>query len=196
MERGSIAQPTHGNNIKQGNHKKEQLVRLEDENMPLLHEWRFNLRTGVIKCSQIDDSPNDFPRLNDRLMGFRNRYGYTANLHVDRRTGTPHFAGVTKYDLDTKLSASHIYGSNRYGGEAVFVPNVTSTASNINRSTTVESEDDGWLLNYVFDTETGTSELVVLDAKTMDDEPVARVILPRRVPYGFHGTWIPQDFST
>ena len=33
----------------------------------------------------------------------------------------------------------------------------------------------------------------VIDARTMDSQPVARVRIPARVPYGFHCTWIPAS---
>ncbi|KAI9800740.1 MAG: hypothetical protein M1833_003156 [Piccolia ochrophora] len=64
------------------------------------------------------------------------------------------------------------------------------------------SEDDGWLLTYVFDEshldEDGNapadakSELWIIDAKNMRDI-VARVYLPQRVPYGLHGNWFSED---
>lgn len=68
------------------------------------------------------------------------------------------------------------------------------------------SEDDGWLLTYVFDEsqlemegerageckEGAVSELWVIDARTMKDV-VARIKLPQRVPYGLHGTWFSED---
>ncbi|KAJ8107319.1 hypothetical protein ONZ43_g6770 [Nemania bipapillata] len=64
------------------------------------------------------------------------------------------------------------------------------------------SEDDGWLLTYVFDEsqldETGqcredaASELWVVDAKNMTDI-VARIHLPQRVPYGLHGAWFSEE---
>lgn len=71
------------------------------------------------------------------------------------------------------------------------------------------SEDDGWLLTYVFDEsqlqtegehagecrEGAVSELWVIDARTMRDV-VARVRLPQRVPYGLHGTWFDEDEVT
>ncbi|KAL8689589.1 MAG: hypothetical protein Q9224_004608, partial [Gallowayella concinna] len=60
------------------------------------------------------------------------------------------------------------------------------------------SEDDGWLLSYVFDESqlqpdgeckpNAKSELWIIDAKSMS-EVVAKVQLPQRVPYGLHGNW-------
>ena len=36
------------------------------------------------------------------------------------------------------------------------------------------------------------SEMVVIDASTMNSQPVAVVKLPRRVPYGFHGIFVSE----
>ena len=77
---------------------------------------------------------------------------------------------------------STAHGPGRLGGEGVFVPRPDAS-----------TEDDGWLVTYVHDRAEDASELVVLDAHAFDDEPVARVLIPRRVPYGFHGTWLPGD---
>ena len=76
-------------------------------------------------------------------------------------------------------SGVHRLGPGRYGGEAFFVPRQPS-----------EAEDDGWLLNYVFDVTTQRSDLVVVDARSMEE--VARVHLPARVPYGFHTLHVPE----
>jgi carotenoid cleavage dioxygenase len=46
-------------------------------------------------------------------------------------------------------------------------------------------------MTYLNDLPSGTGELVVLDAQDLSD--VARVHLPRRVPVGFHGNWIPDS---
>lgn len=65
-----------------------------------------------------------------------------------------------------------------------------------------KSEDDGWLLTYVFNEsqldeqgqcrEDAQSELWIIDAKTMKDV-VAKVRLPQRVPYGLHGSWFSEE---
>ena len=54
------------------------------------------------------------------------------------------------------------------------------------------AEDDGWLLSFVTDRASQQSELVILDARDVEGEPVARVRMARRVPLGFHLNWIPE----
>ncbi|KAI9882542.1 MAG: hypothetical protein M1823_005712 [Watsoniomyces obsoletus] len=81
--------------------------------------------------------------------------------------------------------------SGWYAQEPRFVPRAKGTR-----------EDDGWLVFYVFDEsqleadghapEDAYSELWILDAKNMRDV-VARIFLPQRVPYGFHGGWFRED---
>ena len=66
-------------------------------------------------------------------------------------------------------------------GEGVFVPRSADAA-----------EDDGWVLSIVYDAGSDSSDLVVLDAQDFSGEPVASVRLPQRVPFGFHGNWVPD----
>jgi len=111
--------------------------------------------------------------------GTTNRYGYVAHGPWD--TDLVHFDAVAKHDFETGTSQVHHYGSNTEAGEAVFAPDPEGSA-----------EDDGWLINFVFDRGTETSELVIIDARDMVRGPVARVHIPRRVPFGFHGNWMPD----
>jgi carotenoid cleavage dioxygenase len=45
-------------------------------------------------------------------------------------------------------------------------------------------------MGFVFDAQRDASDLVLLDAQRL--ETVAEVHLPVRVPYGFHGNWVPS----
>ncbi|KAI9151581.1 Carotenoid 9,10(9',10')-cleavage dioxygenase 1 [Paramyrothecium foliicola] len=64
------------------------------------------------------------------------------------------------------------------------------------------TEDDGWLLSYVFDESQldgrgdcrvdARSELWIIDAKEMRNV-VAKIKLPQRVPYGLHGDWFTEE---
>ena len=144
--------------------------------IPLLHRWRFNLTTGATTETPLDDVPSEFPRINEQYVGRPTRYGYTGRMAPG---DLPLFDGLIKYDLMSDRSQTHEYGRGRYGGEAVFVPRSGAT-----------EEDDGWLLTFVYDQVEDTSELVVVSAKDITTKPVARIRLPQRVPYGFHGAWI------
>ncbi|MBG1264882.1 carotenoid oxygenase family protein [Nostoc commune] len=148
-------------------------------NIPRLHRWRFNLKTGTVREEMLDDVALEFPRVNENLLGQQTRYGYTSKI-----ANSPLFLleGIIKYDFSSGKSQIHQHGQGRYGGEAVFAPRPTATA-----------EDDGWLMTFVHDEGSDTSELVVVNAQDMTAEPVARVIIPQRVPYGFHGTWVAQE---
>jgi carotenoid cleavage dioxygenase len=144
-----------------------------------LHRYRLNLKTGEAKEQPLDDVRSDFPRVNDRLLGRKARFGYASRFE-DGGAGLSE--GLLKYDLQTGRSELHLHGQNRSGGEGVFVPRPGAKA-----------EDDGWLLTFVHDEGSGESELVVIDAARFTDRPVARVKMPRRVPFGFHGAWVSAE---
>ncbi|MBD0266316.1 MAG: carotenoid oxygenase family protein, partial [Tolypothrix sp. Co-bin9] len=52
---------------------------------------------------------------------------------------------------------------------------------------------EGWLVTFVHDTNEDISELVVVNAQDVNAEAVARVLIPQRVPYGFHGAWVSEE---
>ena len=153
---------------------------LRDDSEQSLYRWRFNLNTGAVKEERLDDQTSDFPRVNDGLVGYAARFGYTARF--GGADGMPEADAIIKYDLHTGKNTPHLHGKGRFGGEGVFVP-----------SPDAKSEDDGWIVTYVYDHNTGGSEFVVIDAQNMDAAPLARVPLPQRVPYGFHGAWISEE---
>ena len=72
------------------------------------------------------------------------------------------------------------FGAGRICGECAFAPDPAGS-----------SEDDGWLVNWVYELDGSASEFVVLDARNVADGPIARIPMPRRVPFGFHGNWFP-----
>jgi carotenoid cleavage dioxygenase-like enzyme len=150
-----------------------------DGDIPRLHQWRFHLITGEVREQMLDDVPAEFPRVNENFLGRQTRYGYAGKM---AQGSMPLFDGLIKYDHDNGKSQTHDFGRDRYGGEAVFVPFPNAT-----------SEDKGWLITFVYDSQEDTSELVVVNAQDVNAEPVARVLIPQRVPYGFHGTWVSEE---
>jgi carotenoid cleavage dioxygenase-like enzyme len=143
-----------------------------------MHRWTFDLATATVKESPLDDVPHGFPRVDDRVIGLRHRYGWAAAP----RDGVRDFDGagvVVKYDMEIGTTERYDLGPNAHPGEFVFV-----------RDGDGSGEDEGWAMGLVYDDATGGSDVVILDAGDTAADPVARVHLPRRVPYGFHGSWI------
>ncbi|MGK7914272.1 MAG: carotenoid oxygenase family protein [Prochloraceae cyanobacterium] len=150
-----------------------------ETDLPKLHRWRFNLATKEVLEERLSEVACEFPRINETLIGRKNRYGYLGTIAP---TPVPLFDGLMKYDFEQLHSKIYKFGEGRFGGEAVFVSKVNPL-----------SEDDGYLITFVHDENSETSELVIVDAKEFDNGVIARVIIPQRVPYGFHGLWISQS---
>ena len=141
-----------------------------------LHRYRFNLKTGETKEYRLDDVKTEFPLMNSRYLGRKSKFAYNQRLELSK---TFRFDAIMKYDTEKGTSVTHEYGQYKYGSESPFIskPNATS-------------EDDGYVISFVTDAREGTSEVIIVDAKNMDKEPLARIILPQRVPVGFHGCWV------
>lgn len=133
----------------------------------VLWEWRIDLARGTVRDRQLDDNGVEFPRIDDRLAGLPARYSVAVGEN-----------GWLRYDLSTGTSVRHDLGVGG-AGEAVFVPGAGPA-----------DENNGWYLGYVYDPERDGSDLVIVDASDFGGDPVARIHLPQRVPYGFHGNWI------
>ncbi|MCV7173998.1 carotenoid oxygenase family protein [Mycobacterium manitobense] len=145
-----------------------------NEGPPTLDRWTVDLADGKVRESRIDDRAQEFPRIDERLVGKRHRYGYAPAVgDATAPEGT-----LFKHDMIGGDSRVRTFGEGKSIGEFVFEP--TSADAD---------EDDGVLMGYLYDRVTDRSELAILDAQTLED--VARVKLPHRVPAGFHGNWVP-----
>jgi carotenoid cleavage dioxygenase len=152
----------------------DQDLRGPSEGAPSLSRWTVDLNAGKVREEQLDDRTQEFPRVDERRYGRRHRFGYTAGLRSNVDAGDT----VFKHDLVRGDTASRAFGPGRAVSEFVFVPRDTEAA-----------EDDGVLMGFVYDAIAGRSDLVLLDAGSLDT--VATVHLPARIPAGFHGNWVP-----
>jgi len=133
--------------------------------------------SGKVHEEQVDDRPAEFPRVADSVIGMKHRYGYLAGMSQTKDPSEASGA-ILKYDRETGVRSDIEFGRGRTGGEPVFVPAANSSA-----------EDDGYLMTYIYDASSDSSSFVIMDAASMDSEPVASIDLPR-IPGGFHGSWI------
>jgi carotenoid cleavage dioxygenase-like enzyme len=140
-----------------------------------LHRWVLDPATGAVTETPLDDRAVEFPTVDDERVGREARYRYAVADSQGR-------AGIVKFDAAHGTRAEHDLGTGTVAGEAVFVPSGAPG----------RAEDDGWLLSITTRRDGSASQLLVLDATDVAGEPVATVTLPRGVPAGFHGSWIPD----
>jgi len=151
-----------------------------DDNAARMHRWRIDRRAGGVRSTPLDDVIAEFPRVDERRVGRRHRFGYTAARENGVEDGTrPEWTSIRKYDLERGTNETRRYGAGNGVGEPLFVPRTPGA-----------DEDDGWVLVLVYDQTRNASRFDVLDARAITDDPVATVWLPHRVPYGFHGNWV------
>jgi carotenoid cleavage dioxygenase-like enzyme len=142
--------------------------------------WRavLDLMAGSIKRTRLDDRLGEFPRVDPARAGIANRYGWLPVKGSSDQVGA--FGAIARYDLQSGEVKVHEFGAGREVDEPVFVPRPGA-----------RGESDGWIMTYVYDRATDGSVLAILDAIDIDKPPVATVVMPRRVPHGLHGNWLP-----
>lgn len=145
-----------------------------------LERWIIDPAAGTVTRKLLSDLPQEFPRIDERRTGRPYRFAWTAAVDVSGTVlGEIGDSRLFAHDLETGGTEVHDFGPGRVVGEFVHVPRGPG-------------ERDAWLMGYVLDRVSETTELVILDAADFGGEAVARVRLPLRVPPGFHGSWIPD----
>lgn len=146
-----------------------------------LYRWTIDLTAGAVTEEQLSAGFQEFPRFKDELMGYRTKYGHVSAV-LGNSAPFGAFDSVVQYDLDTgSVTGTKRLGDDKITGEAVFASDPDGT-----------EERDGWVITYEMDLNTRDTDLLILDGHDISTE-VARVRLPRRVPPGFHGNWLPAE---
>lgn len=149
----------------------------ELDGQPRFERWTLPAQCSQVQRRVVSDHPQEFPRLDERLVAQPYRYAYAVDARFDRPGGQP----LLRHDLQTGQTTQHVFGPQHTPGEMVFVPRHAHSA-----------EDDGWLMGFVHNHATDRGEFHVLHAQGLGGLPQAVVHLPVRVPMGFHGNWIPM----
>ncbi|KAF2007609.1 carotenoid oxygenase [Amniculicola lignicola CBS 123094] len=202
----------------------------DDEEQCRLYYYRFSLKSSAPTITHqyaLSAIPFEFPTLNPAYEMSFARYIYgcsTSNESFGAALGKATKIDVLlKMDVKTLLERSETTSPQSITGcvdyrsisqvmasqdsddpiRAFRMPEhyFAQEARFVSRSNPV-SEDDGYLLFYVFDEgqlnedgeceERARSELWILNAKNMQDI-VVKVKLPQRVPYGLHGNWFTEE---
>lgn len=144
--------------------------------------WTIDPAARSVDRRVIDPDGQEFPRPNETRLGKPYRYAYAMALPAGFDAAHPDQTRLFKHDLETGTRQVHDFGAGRLPGEFVFVPRPTAGA-----------EDDGWLMGYVVNLASETTDLVILNADDFEGPPQASIRIPHRIPPGFHGNWAPTE---
>ena len=148
-----------------------------------MHEWTVDLATDSVALRRTSELPGEYGKVADAVAGVPHRYGYMSSFSTGECDGG-YFDGFTQLDLeqDTETTWSE---PGKVFGEVAFAPDVEDASGD---------ERAGWIVGYVHAADGSSSEFLVTDARDVSAGPIARIPLPRRVPFGFHGNWMtPED---
>lgn len=153
----------------------------ENVNRYNMTEIRLNLKTGLMTFNTIDMNFNvEFPRMHPNYIGRKARYGFAGIMKNDTV-----LAGLVKFDFEQKKVAAYIrFREGCLSSEVV--PVVKSGPEG-------EASDGLYLTTFMYNVVANQSEWVVFDGSSMARKPMVRMLVPKRVPFGFHGEWIDEN---
>ena len=151
-----------------------------------LCRWTLDTESRTRQFSQtlLDDQPGEFPRIDERATGRHYRHGWIAGsrrLAPDQSFSGDRIDSLIHYDLLTGRQDRYELDWGDRISEPIFAARPGSL-----------DEGDGWLIAVVYRARENRSDLIVLDARDVARGPIATVLLPHRIPAGFHGSWLAQ----
>lgn len=145
-----------------------------------LWRYRLNLASGRVGYELLPGHDNiEFMQWDWRRTGMRSTVTY-ANAAVDH-SGSYTFNAIQRQDHERGEYRLHDFGSGTMISEAVFVPREKTAA-----------EEDGYLITAVYRAATHTTDIVVLQAGTLEE--LAVVPLHTHIPVGFHCGYTSRAF--
>jgi carotenoid cleavage dioxygenase-like enzyme len=159
-----------------------------DAAIPYVSRWTIDLRSNStdFKLERLTEMAAEFPRIDERVGTHEYRFGFVVLQDAVPESNLPgsltgmRFTKLGRFDHQTGELTTHYVGDDSATQEPVFVPRPGST-----------DEGDGYLMVLVNRYAEMRSDLLILDATRLDDEPVATLALPLRLRNGIHGTWVP-----
>lgn len=151
----------------------------------LLWRIQLNLEKQRVQQNCLDSRCCEFPTVHPHWVGQPYRYVYMAAGH-DPVENAP-LQALLRRDLITGEEDIWSFAPKGFVSEPVFVPKGIGGQDGIWASQ--GDEEDGWILQVVYDAADEKSHLVIFDAAKISAGPVARLSLRHHIPYGLHGTF-------
>lgn len=154
-----------------------------ENSLARLHRWTVDLASdsGDLQCAALDDLDGEFPRIDERWTGRPHDHLWFAADTADQNQAEPiRLNSLVHLQVSSGRRTISELPDGDLTSEPVFIPRPGCTA-----------EGDGWLSAVIWRAAENRSDLLLFEARDLGAGPVMTARLPWRVPFGFHGTWIP-----
>ena len=141
----------------------------------LLERCTIDLSSNTVRTERLSERCCEFAMVNPRREGLSCRYAWMAV--AERETGNDPLQAFKKLDLISGERRVWSAAPRGFVSEPVMVPRPEGSA-----------EDDGWVLGQVWNGARSATDLVILDAASMEE--LAVLELPLAIPYGLHGSFV------
>jgi carotenoid cleavage dioxygenase len=150
----------------------------------MMHRVVIDVDTLSVDIQRVSERVTEFPRIRDDRIGLRTRYGFSG---VQSPGPDFNFTGILKWDFEECRLAGEIhYPEGVVGGEPVFLPRASGSSD-------VCDDDDGYIAMFLWNPKAEESTWVLYDARSFSSCPVVELLVPRRVPLGFHAAWLTEE---
>jgi carotenoid cleavage dioxygenase len=157
---------------------------------PHMHKLVIDVEEKSVDVELVnggDTHCSEFPRIRDDRIGLRTQYGYSA-LQSPGVGEEFNFTGIMKWDFGANRLAGVIqFPDHVVGGEPVFIPSASPSSTN------ESNDDDGYIGMFLWNYEKAESTYALYDAQSFASKPVVELLVPRRVPMGFHAAWLTEE---
>ena len=141
----------------------------------LLEQCRISLDRGTVETTRLSERCCEFAMVSPEREGLPCRFAWMAA--AAREQGNDPLQVIKKLDLSTGERQIWSAAPHGFVSEPLMVPRPGAT-----------TEDDGWVLELVWNGEREGSDLVILDAADLQE--LAVLELPLAIPHGLHGSWV------
>lgn len=164
-----------------GDDKSSRAELLERKNNGTLTRFRLDLQSGKIEATPLAEATYvEFPVIDPRLTGERHDFTFTGAAKGPTSAGYFNQQALFETTKGKNRVETGDFPAGHFGGEPIFVP------------TGKPGQLKGYLLNLIYDSQNDSSYLAIYDAARIDKKPMCEIVLPHRIPYGFHGLWKPH----
>ena len=160
--------------------------------MSKLTDWVVDLSSNddsFAEINRLTETASEFPRIDDRFTGVKNRYGW--GLEMDMRRPVELKGGsaggfmmncLFLKDLETGAEQHWWCGPVSSLQEPCFIPRSKDAP-----------EGDGWIVQICNRLEEHRSDLLLFDALDIEKGPIATIQVPIRLRFGLHGNFAPSE---